>query len=295
MKPANAMKKLSLFALAVVAICGVIFGHNRLTDGFSIREMTSSLPASTDGAAVALSEVRRAEIRGICNQTFRYIGKGCQFYVFASEDGKYVIKFFKHKHLRPLTWLRQLPLPAKWQPWSEEKIAKREERVRCLFGSIQLAYDELAEETGIFYLHLHRVPVVEQKLTLVDKLGIKHHVNVDDFEFLLQKKAIPLVQAFAEVRDGEEARAKIKQLVELISRRCEKGIRDRDRSFAQNVAFCADEPRAVFIDVGQFYCDGTAIAPEEREKDFRCRLGNLRHWMETHYPQFVPQVDEELR
>ncbi len=294
MKLPSAIKKISVFFIAILMMWGLIFGYNRVTDGFSIREMTSSLPHDSGAEMAPLPESQKEELGQILDQTYRYIGKGCQFYAFESADQQYVLKFFKHKHLRPLSWLKQIPMTTKWRTTCDEKIVKREERVRNLFASCQLAYEELPEETGILYLHLNRLPAVERAITLIDKLGFKHQIQLDDFEFVLQKKATQLNTAFSEIQDDEEMRARVQQLVDLVVLRCEKGIRDRDRSFAQNVAFCVGEPRAIFIDIGQFYKDPTILQPEERQQDLKRRLGNLRFWTERHYPALLPVVDEEI-
>ncbi len=294
MKILSAIKKFSVFAVALLMMWGVVFSYNRVTDGFSIREMTSSLPHDPDAAAPPLPESQKNELGQILDQTYRYIGKGCQFYAFESADEKYVLKFFKHKHLRPLSWLKKIPMTTKWRQTCDEKIARRENRVRNLFASCQLAYEELPEETGILYLHLNRLPAVERAITLIDKLGIKHQIQLDDFEFVLQKKATQLNTAFSEIQDEDEMRVRVQQLVDLVILRCEKGIRDRDRSFAQNVAFCVGEPRAIFIDIGQFYKDSTIRQPEEQAQDLKKRLGNLRFWTERHYPALLPIVDQEI-
>ncbi len=270
---------------------GVIFCYNRLTDGFSLREITSSL--SEELPSPSLSADQRVRLAVILNQSFQYIGKGCQFYAFESDDGQYVLKFFKHKHLRPLSWLRALPLPAHFRARCEEKIAKREERVNNLFSSCQLAYEELSEETGVLFLHLNRLPLLDSPVTLVDKIGVKHKIHLDNYEFVLQKKADSLSVAFDGLSE-DQARKRVQQLVKLVIGRCEKGIRDRDRSFAQNVAFCVGEERAVFIDIGQFFIDESVKQPEERQKDLQRRLGNLRFWTERHYPSLVTVFDEEI-
>lgn len=291
MKIPPAIKKLSLFFAALLLMWGVIFCYNRFTDGFSLREITSSL--SQQLPSPLFTPEQKESLATILHQPFHYIGKGCQFYAFESEDGRYVLKFFKQKHLRSLTWLRTFPMPAYFQKSCEEKIAKREERVRKLFSSCQLAFERLSEETGILFLHLNRLPFLDLSLMITDKIGLKHMIQLDDYEFVLQKKAVCLEKAFEGLSD-EQVRQKVRLLVELVAKRCEKGIADHDRSFAQNVAFCAFEERAVFIDIGQFYLEETIKKPEEKQKELQRRLGNLRFWTARYYPALVSVVDKEI-
>lgn len=287
------LRKLFLLSAALLLIWGAIYSYNQITDGFNIRQMSSSLPPFPE-FEVSLSEEKKEMLRTCLSQPFRYIGKGCQFYAFESEDGKYVLKFLKHKHLRPFTWLNSVPMPRKLRELSDAKIARRQERVRNLFSSCKLAYEEMSEETGLLYIHLNRVPALDKEVELIDKIGLKHRIAVDKHEYVIQKKAIPVKEAFARAESEEELRALVEQLINVVVARCEKGIADRDRSFVQNVAFSAYEPKALFIDTGQFYKDSGMLSEEELKRDLKKRLGNLRYWTERHFPQYLPVVDSFL-
>ncbi|MCC5832064.1 MAG: hypothetical protein JJU12_03370 [Chlamydiales bacterium] len=270
-----------------------VYFYNKITDGFSIRQMSSSLPPCPE-FEVALSAEKKEMLKSCLSQPFRYIGKGCQFYVFESADGKYVLKFFKHKHLRSLDWLNSIPMPRKLREKSDAKIARRRERVDHLFSSCKLAYEEMSEETGLFYIHLNRVPALEKEVELIDKLGLKHRIAVDKFEYLIQTRAIPAKEAFTRVKSEEELRFLIEQLIAVVLARCEKGIADGDRAFVQNVAFSSYKPGALFIDTGQFYKEERMRSQEEQIRDLKNRLGNLRHWIEGNSPQYLPLVENFL-
>jgi len=198
------------------------------------------------------------------------------------------------KHLRPYTWLNSLPLPKKLRNLSDAKIARRQSRVENLFSSCKLVYEEMPEETGLVYIHLHRKPALEKNITLIDKVGFKHRVDVDNYEFVIQERAVPVKTLFSEL-DHTQVRERVQQLVELVLKRCEKGICDRDRSFVQNVAFCVGEERALFIDIGQFYKDPSILREDEQKKELQKRLGNLKAWTEQHFPEYVSIIDEEIK
>ena len=269
-----------------------IYVYNQVTDGFSLQQMTSSLPPCPQ-YEVSLEKEKREKLQDLFDQKFRYIGKGCQFYVFESEDGQFVIKFLKHKHLRPFTWLSYIPMPQKWRDLSNEKIARRKVRVERLFTSCKLAYEKMPEETGLLFIHLNRTPALEKTITLIDKIGCKHTVKIDEYEYVVQKKAIAVRQVFSELQ-GPEVTKKVEQLVDLVLARCKKGICDRDRSFVQNVAFSAQEDRAIFVDIGQFYEDPSILQKEEQVLDLKKRLNNLHYWTEKHFPDFLPYIDKKF-
>lgn len=286
------IRKLFFFVAAVSLLCFGYLYYLKLTDGFSIHQMSSSLPACPQ-YTIPLDEAHKRTLQKILDQNFTYMGKGCQFYAFESDDQKYVIKFLKHKHLRPFSWLNRIPMPHKLREVADAKIARRKLRVERLFSSCKLAFQKMPEETGLVYIHLDRSPALEKTITLADKLGIKHQILVDMHEFILQKKAVTVKEAFASL-SKEEIQIKIQQLVDLVMSRCEKGISDRDRSFVQNVAFTAEGDRALFIDIGQFYEDHAIVQPEEMTKDLEKRLSNLLHWTSRHFPQYRSLVEEKI-
>lgn len=291
------IKQFLSFCLSFVLIWGIIYGYSRLTDGFSVREIKSSLSSDLQEKSLSLSEDRQENLKKILSQSFRYIGKGCQFYVFESNDGQFVLKFFKHKHLRPMYWLREIPMPVKWHEKCEEKIYRREERVRFLFSSCKLAYEELSEETGVMYLHLNQEPTLSVETKIIDKLGLGHTIFLDDYEYVLQKKAIrvaPTLATLLEKHQNDALHTKIHELSLLVQKRCEKGICDRDRSFVQNVAFSAEENKAVFVDIGQFYKDEKIRSQEEMQADVLRRLGDMRYWAEQKFPALIPYVEAEI-
>lgn len=287
------IKKILFLAVAsCIAWLGIVI-YNQLTDGFSLRQMTSSLSGNSQFDIAPLSEEQKAHLQSLFQQPFRYAGKGCQFYAFESADGKYVVKFFKHKHLRPFLWLRSLPLSKRLKQKAEGVITKRFSRINTLFSSCKLAYEVLPQETGLLFIHLNRTPALDTKVTLIDKIGIKHAIELDEYEFVLQKKGTLMKQAFAHV-DEREAKAKIQQLIDLVVARCEKGVADQDKAFAQNVAFCEEGGRPIFIDIGQFCSDPQITTPEKEQIEIERRLKSLRLWMTEHYPHHVGYIDEYL-
>lgn len=271
-----------------------LYTYQRLNDGFSIYQMTPS-PSLLVRKEANINEEQRKELQEILQQKFHYLGKGCQFYAFESDDKQYVLKFFKQKHLRPFTWLNTIPMTKKWRLACDIKIERRKERAEKLFSSCQLAYDELSEETGVIYVHLDpQKEELHREVVLVDKLGLRHAVDIDHYEFVLQRKALPAAQVLLNVHDDELLQAKIKQLVDLVIRRCEKDIIDTDKSFVQNVAFYADKDQGIIVDIGQLIKSPKPLTLKEIQQDVQKRLWNLRVWSLDHMPQLTRYIDEEM-
>lgn len=276
---------------------GLIFIYNRVTDGFSVREMTSYLPFNPLWEVPSPSSQLADQLDRIFSQEYRYIGKGCQFYAFKSDDDKYVIKFFKHKHLRPLVWMNKLPIPPFFREYAKEKIEKRQQRIDNLFSSCKLAYEELSYETGVIFLHLNRTPNINRRVVIYDKLGLRHKIDLNRYEFVLQVKADTVEASFTNLMNKgqiELVQSKITQLIDVVVARCEKGIRDRDRSFVPNVAFCHGEERAVFVDIGQFFKDEEIKSEGGLRQEVEKRLNHLHWWTEKHFPELTPFVEQEI-
>lgn len=283
--------KKALFVIIPIALMvATVHFYNEWTDGFSVRQLTSQLPYNVLFEVGPLHGSEKERVASILDQPYRYIGKGCQFYAFESKDRKHVIKFLKQKHLRTFSELSTLPMPHFLRKKAEAQITRRKLRVDNLFSSCKLAYEELSDESGLVYIHLNRTPIFKQKIQITDKLGFKHTLNLDDYEFILQKRAISVKEVFAGIEDQELER-RVALLVDLVKSRCEKGIRDRDRSFVQNVAFSLDGEHALFIDVGQFYKDPTILLENEQQADVKKRLGNLRYWVEEKSPALLESIE----
>ncbi|MCH9609157.1 MAG: hypothetical protein S4CHLAM45_03790 [Chlamydiales bacterium] len=285
------LKNILLVILPVALMAGTVHFYNLWTDGFSVHQLTSNLPYNILYEVSPLPPKEKEKLTTLLDQPFRYIGKGCQFYAFESADKKYVIKFLKQKHLRTFSELKDLPLPRYFRKKADAKIARRKKRIANLFSSCKLAYEELTQESGLVYLHLNRTPLFRKEIEILDKLGLKHRLKVDDFEFILQERAIPAAHLFREILE-DDLEKRVNQLIDLVKMRCTKGIRDRDRSFVQNVAFSSDGDRALFIDIGQFYKDPTILFEEEIQADIKKRLGNLRHFLEENRSDLLPRFDE---
>jgi len=279
------IRKLFFIICALLLVWLGIFTYNRVTDGFSIYQMSSSLPPCPQ-YEVEATTAKKQELQEILGQKFHYLGKGCQFYAFESEDGKYVLKFLKHKHLRLYQGLNALPLPSKLRALCDEKTERRKTRVELLFSSCKLAYEKMPEETGLVFIHLNRVPQLGKKVVLIDKMGCKHSVKIDNFEYVLQKRGRRLTEIFSQCTDSSEIVSTVQKLADLVIMRCQKGVRDRDRSFVKNVALVDGTP--IFIDIGQFYEDPSILSEEEQEKDVYKRFVDLQFWAEQHFPQYAP-------
>lgn len=279
--------KLGLLAWACYAVPR--FCHDQ-TEGFTIWKIHSNLPFSSE------FHVDNKDLPDVFHQRFYYLSAGGQAYAFASEDGSYVIKFFKH-HLRRLPfWLKILPLPAKYARQREEQRIKREKKLLRDFTSYKIAYELLPEQTGLLYLHLNKTNHLKQKVTIVDKLGIAHDLPLDNFEFVLQKKAdltMPYFTDLIEKDDIISGKKSIDSICELIKTRCRMGIFDEDPRIHHNVGFI--DGKAIMIDVGRLKKDPRREDPEIQRMDLFDITRKLQQYLNEKSPELAEYLTQKLR
>ena len=253
-------KKIVLYTLLVVA--AERFCHWQ-TDGFTIQKIQADVAFHPEWECTPLSNEEQSSIEGILAQKFSYLGSGGSCYVFGSEDGRFVLKLFKHHRLYPYPWARHLPLPH----FLKEKIDRYQRKRARVFASCKSAFEELRGCTALVFVHLNKTEVTGSHLTLVDKLGIVHKIPADNVEFLLQKKAkmsYSHIDQLIARRDIEGAKKAVNEIRSLIWQIALKGFRDVDPNVETNVGFIDNQ--AVKIDVGPLVKDEKRKRDETRDE-----------------------------
>ncbi len=291
----KAVLKWAIFSLAgVICLRALSSFCLSQTDGFIVQHIHSSLEYHPEWDASvppdALLQLQKA-----LDQPYSYLGSGGQCYAFVSADGTFVIKFFKH-HLRSTpSWLENFPLPDFLKTKLQRKKNKRLEKLQRDFTSYKLSFEELREETGLLYVHLNKTKHLHQKVEIIDKIGIHHPIDLDQTEFIVQKKAdliLPKLSLLAEQKKWEEAQKVLHSLIEVVIHRCEKGIFDEDAKIHRNFG-CLGE-KVIVIDVGRFRKDPSRISPDVYLQDINHMTLRLRNWMAEYHPELIPLLDEEL-
>ncbi len=263
------MRKISKCIFFAVGFWGTERLCHLATDGFTLSKIASDLPIHIDEQAPP------PHLADIFSQRFVYLTKGGQCYVFVSEDGNYVLKFFKHHHLRAPAFYQYLPF---LRPHARKKQAALKEA----FASHQIACRELKKETGLVYLHLEKNRSFPFTVKIVDKLHIEHPLPLGLFEFVLQKRATLLyshIDALMQKGDVEGAKQALAQALQLIQTCRQKGILDTDANLSTNFGFIEGE--AIQIDTGR-------LSKPTPFPDYRPRgIEEVKHWLNSHYPELT--------
>jgi hypothetical protein len=233
------------------------FAYER-TDGFTVAKVAVSVPFNP-----TYETPLPKETASILCQSYTYLAKGRQCFVFQSADQKYVLKLFNHNRF-------DFPI----------QKAKRLGRKEATFFSYKLAYDFLFEDCGLVAVHLvpsEKLPPVE----LHDRTGGVHLLDLTSLPFILQKKAdlyfdhlpsLPLASAISEI-------------VSFVDRRLALGILDQDVDLSINLGWLDGKP--LLIDPGR-------LELGMRAGELKRETRRLEKWISHHHPEALEIYQKEI-
>lgn len=275
--------------LGVLVSTFSLFYRNK--PGFTLEKIRSPFPPSPQWKISSLTPKETELLQTILAQNFHYLACGAQCFAFVSEDGRYVLKFFKMKHFIPKTWLKWLPLPC-LKNYRVRKIDKRIFNHNQIFSNYKIAYEELQKETGLVYIHLNKSKDLKISVTLRDRKGHPYVAPLDEFEFVLQKKgqiASHKIKSCVQNGNIEGALSCIKTLLQHITIQCQKGFIDKDSGLLNNYGFVEDQ--AIHFDVGRLIHIDTD--PSLCQQQQLRALKKLEEWSSTDCPSLLPSLKEK--
>jgi hypothetical protein len=230
------------------------------------------------------------------SQSFTYLGKGSQTYVFESEDGKYVIKFYKFpSHMRSIGWLKH-PFAYRFEE-RRKKIAEHNlSRFKLSYNSYFLATSSLPEETGVIYAHLNPSKNLHHSLTIIDKMGHPYALNLDEMGFIVQRKAqrlFDLLDTVVATKDVSFGKKIIDDTIRVIQSRCSKGISDLDAMIHNNYGWL--DGRAIHIDVGRFVKDPSVKNPLAAKKEVIRITQQLSDYLAKSSPELSAYYQQKIQ
>jgi hypothetical protein len=244
----------------------------------------------TDGFALTkvAFELLEGEEKGFempeLGQAFHYLCKGGQSYVFLSEDGRYVLKFFRASRLNLLKELAKVLPMQRWK----KTIKKGEKGLEKTYRSYQLAASSLPEECGILGIHFHPTTSLPKRLILIDKVKCVHKIDPNKYPFVLQLKATPVKERLKElvnIGDIEGAKQSLRSLFALLEKRVASGIEDKDPNLVKNFGF--HKAAAIQIDPGRF--EESEVLSSERVAQSK---EDLMHWIHKELPELNEEIDQ---
>jgi len=229
------------------------------------------------------SEMDPSEASQILNQPYRFLAKGRQSFVFESQDGLWVVKFFNSKYLE-MPWYSF----ALWDQTRE--LSKRKRRQSFYLQSYALANSHLKEETGIVYLHngiTRDLPVVEVQ----DKTNHLFLIDLNKVPFVIQKKGELLCHRLKKMGSNDEIKLVLNQFLELIATRISKGIADGDHDVQHNFGYL--DGRVIHLDPGRLFVENLTN-PARQTHEWWSATHSLRKWLQINAPEHVSDFDQQV-
>ncbi|MCP5492026.1 MAG: hypothetical protein H7A40_03155 [Chlamydiales bacterium] len=246
------------------------------TDGFSVMRIYPPFQIDSFFDPPAPSQ----EVCKHLNQSYRYLGSGSQSFAFLSEDGQYVLKFFKLK-------------TGYWRVPSLSRPKRRRESFTAAFQSCLIHADTFKDESGVVYCHLkasnHNLPTV----TLIDRNRRLLSLDLSTLPFVLQKYAEPVDQRllrFKKANDRKSAEQTIDQLFNVLLKRYHLGLSDRDPNLITNFGFIDNQ--AVSIDVGGLVNNRQDLKTYFCEHEILKAKHKCNRWLYKHNPDLVDHVEK---
>lgn len=257
------------------------------SSGFSIDKISSRLPFNVVWEVESISDKQRELlVQKVFPQTYHYLAAGNQCYAFTSEDGQYVLKFFKMQSL----------FPKGWQHFGFKHEKSNQLFSERIFASYKDAYETLRKETGLLYIHFNKTREFKTKVDLIDNKGKKHVVDLDAMEYIVQKKATKIYEHLSNLLEEdkyEDLRASIRSFLQLIAVRCEKGFVDHDLSIRNNFGFVGNS--AIQFDCATLTRDSSMKYPMNFRQEVLEAAERLDFWARDNVPEITLFIQEEAQ
>lgn len=280
------------FSLSLYGLTRVYF---KITDDFRYSNISYQIPYRSEWAIADLTNEQAQQIKEILNQNYYYIGKGAQSYAFSSEDNRYVLKFFKYKHLKPSFLINLLPNISLFQNLKNNEELKKEIKLKSVFDGYHLAYTRHKEESGLIHIHLNTNTTPSIVTQIEDKMGLKHSIDLDSLAFVLQEKAKTTRTVLTELlrsKNIEGAKLKIRKIFDLYLSEYNKGIYDRDHGVMHNTGFVGDKP--IHLDVGKFTEDANIKKLENFKEDLQKVINKFPIWLKNNFPENYTEIMQDI-
>lgn len=280
------MKK--IYILSIFCLLGW-FASYRL-DGFDVAKIYSPLQEEKN-REVESGKLQEPLVHSILDQKFYYLSRGHQCFVFVSEDQKYVLKLINHARF---TLPRYLSIFS-FIPQVKALQAKRFRRLEPSFQSFYLAYHRLQQETGLVFLQLNKEKRFQKKVTLVDKVKIEHQVDIDQVEFMIQKKGEMIYPSLCRLWDpinDQPFKQALISFANIIKKRSKQCIVDDDVDVGINYGFIGE--KAILIDPGRLFVDLDLLDKKCQKKERTKSTKQFRKWLKKNYPAYLSVFEQAL-
>lgn len=261
---------------------------------FTLKKVQFDFPYHPEWEIASLPKEEQEHLNHIFSQSFTYLGKGARALSFLSEDGQYVLKFFKYRYHQPHWSVRFLPAIFPFESYRKRKMQKVS--LETVLNGYKVAYDYDRQGTGLLYIHLN--PTADQHLVvnIIDKQGQSHAIDLDGTRFIVQRKVRELeelLDALLQKQEVDLAQQRICQVFDLYFSFYQKGVCDLGIGILRNNGFIGDEP--IHFDVGKMIVDTSMRDPKNHRARTLKMAKKVKFWLFRNYPQYESEISHKLQ
>lgn len=272
----------SILAAAAMAF-GLFIAYRFSQQQFHLDNIQATWPAENIHP-ISIEDKQRLDL--IFKQPFRYIDRGKQSYVFVSQDGQTILKFFDTR----CTQSGSYPLI---NPLSLKKCTKK---MQQLLNGYTVAENFDRENTGLIFVQLSPNPSYTMSISVTDRFGFKHNVEMSKVPFALQKRAIPTREAITGLLskgDVEGAVKLLQKIIDMYIQEYQHGVIDGDHNLMYNTGIADGKPMR--IDVGRLRYDEKVKDPAVYANDLhKVAVERVGEWLQRHFPQYRQAIEAAL-
>lgn len=266
---------------------------HRATSGFQISKIHGDLSPYLTPQTTTLSTESREYLHTLLSQPFTFLSSGGQSYAFLSQDKKVVLKLFKMHHIQGWSWIYSFPLPGTLDLLRLHSLSTQKKKVDHFLTSTLLAMNSLKEETGL--IHLELTPSSSPcSVTLIDKLGIAYPLILNQIPFALQHYApnpFKELKSHVAKREFQAAQMIVKEIVNTLITRHQKGIGDKDPALRRNLGLL--NGRVICIDIGSFFPEPDSPLPIEEQLWKETR--RMDRWLSKRSPELKTYLNTLIK
>jgi hypothetical protein len=284
-------------ALFVLGACCALFQAIHWWEGrgagFRLYKIQSS-PAFDERWETSMTDEDLQEARAALAQPYHYLGHGFQVYAFSSADDKYVLKFFRHQRLRLPEFVMSIPSLPFFDEWRKSRLMSLSRRKDHLFRSSKTSWDIARDQTILMMVHLNTTEALLPTVSIQDLLGNVFPIELDKYQFLLQRKAVlikPTIASLMKAGKEDAARHRIDQIFALFVDCARKGIADTDGALVRKNNLGFFEDRAIYIDGGKLIPRKRPCTRKDFVRDIK-RLRPLAQWLKQEYPKLAKYFEQ---
>lgn len=271
--------------------------HSYLTDGFTIHDILTDLSYNPSLETRLLIPDEQQELEKAINQSYHYLKKDKQFFTFLSQDGQYVIKFINYKSTGPESWVEYFPQGHTVLKYPQEITDRRIPTLQDYYASWKMAFDYLKQETGLVFMHINKSKEFNKKLSLYDKLGLFHSIDLNQTIFCVQRKTDLLYPTLIRYRqNGELKKAQdlIVNLLKLFEIEYRNEICDKNSYWLQDIGILQNG-YPVKLDIGKFGKNAQMKIPVVYYDHLFNKTSTLKLWLVNEFPELATFLESELQ